>query len=755
MAGGSQTVGYRYLMSLHMGIARGPLNELVEIRVGDLTAWTGITDISEGDPVRILINSPNLFGGDSKEGGIVGPAYLLPGGSDQVLPGAESTELGVLPSIEDSLGGDVPAFRGVTTVWYDGIVTSMNPYPKPWSFRWRRSTAGWYNDDPWYPAKAAIQMDDGAIVGMNPAHILYEINTNPEWGRGMPADLIDENSYIYAANFFCAECFGLCIPWFRRESLREFTQVVIDHIGGVQYVDRETGKMTLRILRNDYILDDLPIYGPDSGLLDIVEDDASAEDTAFNEIICKGFDPVRKEEITVRVQNMAAIQSQGEIISNTIEYPGIPTKSLLTRIAARELRAQSGLRKMTIYLDRRGWRVAPGMPFRVQYPAKGIGDIVLRPIEIRDGTLTDGRIELKCIQDVFSLPDAVYLQPQDSLWEPPAQEAEPSPESRLLEANYRDFYRRSSQADRDALASGDSFIGTVAKAPDSSTHEYKLLTRTSTTEYGTGVIGGFTAWLTLAAGLLPLEEDMEIESENFDSFMIEFVPGMVALIDDEQIEIVAYDEEYGRFQIKRGVGDTIPDEHEPGATIWLVDDEMVSDGAEYQDGETVFAVVLPRTFNDELDQYDAEELSLEVDQRVIRPYPPGDVRIDDNSIYEPYGETPVPLVTWTHRDRITQADQVVDHTEGSIGPEPGVTYTITIFAEDGETELSVHSGIVDPEFEYTVDLQYDDGSPEVVWMELKSVRGGLDSFFSYMFRVELYGTSGWGYSWGYNWGGLS
>ncbi|AGF89243.1 hypothetical protein SP019_00250, partial [Salmonella phage FSL SP-019] len=35
------TVGYKYYMGLFMGLFRGPVNEIVEIRVGDRTAWTG------------------------------------------------------------------------------------------------------------------------------------------------------------------------------------------------------------------------------------------------------------------------------------------------------------------------------------------------------------------------------------------------------------------------------------------------------------------------------------------------------------------------------------------------------------------------------------------------------------------------------------------------------------------------------------------------------------------------------------------
>jgi hypothetical protein len=145
--GGGGTTGFRYLMSLLFGMGRGPINELVEIEVGDKKAWQG--NLSD-DTVQ-SINKPNLFGGDEKEGGIVGKFRLFPGRFDQVLPGAAPG----LPSVKDSIGGLVSEFRNMTMLWFDGEISAMNPYPKEWKFRLRRYDAGWYNDEPWYPSSPA------------------------------------------------------------------------------------------------------------------------------------------------------------------------------------------------------------------------------------------------------------------------------------------------------------------------------------------------------------------------------------------------------------------------------------------------------------------------------------------------------------------------------------------------------------------------------------------------------------------------
>lgn len=750
------TIGYTYFMSLHIGLGRGPLNQVAEIQVGERVAYPQAIDISNAGQA-FVIDKPDLFGGKKKEGGIVGPAYLYNGAADQVLQPALPSVLGTLPSIESSLGGDVPSFRGVTTLWFDGQVTSMTPYPKSWSFRVRRYSAGWYNNDPWYPAKARVVLrnaKDEDIFAMNGIHILYEVNTNPEWGRGMPPELIDENSFIVAANQICSEGLGLCIPWFRRETIKEFIPVIIDHLGAVQYISRETGKLTVRLIRDDYVANDLPIFTPDTGLIGLEDDDAGSEETAYNEIIVVGYDPTTREDIQVRVQNLAAIQAQGEIISNTVEYRGLATRALCARAAQRELKTQLPLRRMTVILDRRGWRIAPGMVFRVQYPEKGIANIILRAGECTDyGNKNNGRIVIKAVEDIFGMPETSFVQPPSGEWVPPNFDAVPPTDSRLYEVNWRDYVLRSEPADQDAIDLGTSYVSMLAESPGGTAQEFDLISKLATESYADRepVTGGFISTLELAADIEPLDTSLEVVNANIAAWMTEFVPGMAVLIDDEQIEFTAFDDVTRIATIKRGVADTIPAAHTTGATIWMIDDELVSDEREYADGDTVYAKALTRTSTDLLPEAEGTEVSLEMNQRVFRPYPPGDVQVDGDSIYVLVGEHPEPVLTWSHRDKKAQGATLVGHLDAGVGPPAGLTYVIRVFSDDGLTLLSEHDvGSVDT-WTYTGALQYDDGYPSRVVMTLSAKQDDVESYFAYVFNVII--QSGYGYGYGLNYGG--
>lgn len=79
MSGGkgskSVTVGYRYYAGMHLALCHGPVDSLNKIVVGERTAWSGSLTSSG----QITINQPDLFGGDDREGGIVGAVDLVMG----------------------------------------------------------------------------------------------------------------------------------------------------------------------------------------------------------------------------------------------------------------------------------------------------------------------------------------------------------------------------------------------------------------------------------------------------------------------------------------------------------------------------------------------------------------------------------------------------------------------------------------------------------------------------------------------------
>jgi hypothetical protein len=744
MGAKKQTIGYRYFMSLLSGLCRGPVDEFVAIQAADLEAWSGTIT---GNTLS-SINKPNLFGGEKKEGGLQGPFSVWMGADNQVLPGAQ----GSLPSVKASIGGgQVSDFRGVVTLWYDGLVSAMNPYVKEWRFRVRRWSKGWWQNNVWYPEKALILMEDGKVKAMNGAHIIYECCTNPQWGRGLDASKLDENSFIYAANTLCSEGFGICLAWYRKEDIDVFISKVCDLIGAVLYTDRETGKIVLRLVRDDYIASELPLFTPTTGLLEIREDDSGSADSAYNEVIGTGKSPIDNKEFQVRAQNLAAFQSQQAVNSMDQDYRGIPTKELLSRIVLRDLRANAvGLKKYTVVLDRRAWRLAPGMPFRISDPTKGIDNVVLRAGEIDDGQMLDGKIQVKSVQDVFGLPTTSYVVPTEPGWTPPPTTALPAPEARLIEAGYRDIYLIAGAGDAEAAPVDDAYVGQLAIAPNTTSYQYDLATKADgETEYEVRGTGSFTGNAKLADDITALQTSFVVtDPQSFDADNV----GQALYVGEELIRLDAYDEGTNTATVTRGVGDTIPQEHASGARLWTIDDDLINDGRSYSEGETVYSKVLTLISSDALSIADAPEMSVELVGRQGRPYPPADVKVDGTSVYTLTGEHAEPVLTWASRNRITQADQLVGHTEASVAGETDQVYNIRVYTlDDPDTPIRAEDGITDLTWTYDAAMQSADGAPSSVRIELESARGDIVSWQRYEFVVLL--KSGWGYGWGYNWGG--
>lgn len=763
MGKGKQTIGYHYLMTFAAGFGRGPIDALRQIEVNEKIAWEG----AASDATPNYINKPKLFGGQEKEGGIQGGFILLQGDEEQVLPGATFASSGTpglsiigrafggpvpstrIPDIKQLMGGLSGEWRGFTAILFDGLVASMNPYVKEWRFRVWRSRRGWHNDECWYPAKATIWLANGNVHAMNPAHIIYQCLTDPTWGKGEAADMIDENSFVYAANMLCSEGFGLCIPWYRQEDVDSFIQVVCDHIAAIIYQDKTTGKYVLRLLRDDYNPDEIPHFDYDSGLLEIEEDD-SASGEAVNEVVLTGFDPQTRQDFQVRAHNNAGLQAQRGPISRTMEFKGLPTRELGLRVAQRELRLLSGgLKKLRLKLDRRAWQLAPGSVCRISSPENNIANMIVRIGEMSEGSSNGQRaIVAKVMEDVFALPATTFTNAGDNEWTPPVGEPEPAVAELIFELSYRDLYRAIGQSELAALDPNDAAIGVVAIPGGSGSYLYDLVTVIDgQTDAEVNQNRSYTTSAVLVNAIGPLDTTITIEQPY--EFSEENV-GDLLLIGEEQVELVAYDSETFTGTIARGCGDTLPMPHPAGTRIWSLDDDIGLDNQNYVTGETVIASVFPINGGAVLGEDEAAELNVTLVGRHARPYPPADLKVGGFSVFANAGEQNEPVFTWAHRDRVIQEDQIVSHTDPSIGPEPGTTYTFRIYSV-ADVLLRTEAEIVGDTWTYTAAMQAEDGAPSSVRIEVESVRDGLASFQRYSFTVIL--NSGWGYGYGLNYGG--
>lgn len=745
------TAGYSYYMGLHMGIGRGPIDELMEIEVGGRTAWRG--SVKESSFFRI--RAENLFGGKKAEGGIEGGFELYMGDKDQVVSDKLKSMLG---------GGSQPEFRGVATGYFDGLVSAMNPYPKAWRFKIRRILKGW-DGGVWYPEKAVIELtghdDEGKeypIKAMNPAHVIYECMTNRDWGRGISRDLLFDSEFRKVADTLFEEGFGICIAWRRQDTLESFIQNILNHISGVLYVDKFTGTFKLKLLRNDYDADNLPVYGFESGLLQIEEATNGAIHGLMNECVVKWFNPIVGKESQVRAQNLALIQTSGAIKSDTFTYEGVPTAKLATIIAERDLRvASTNVRRFTLVCDRRAWRVQPGDVLKISDPkTRGLESVIVRVADTEESKQSDGQIRLSCVQDTFSFDLNTFTGVQDPSF--PKPNLNPVPARRLVyEATYAELSSLFPLGEFEAIKPSFGYLRAQAEKGSPVTMAFEMhVQNPATGKYEKTGAGDFTALFELPVDLGYLDRYIRMK-DPVDEDLIEV--GDVFYVNQEIIMIQSIEED-GLVEIRRGVYDTVPHQHPAGSVVW----DMVQGGGldltTRQAGETLSVKILPWTLSGGvLDESNVSEDELTFNYRFYRPYAPGKVELTSVESTEPkpwfnghvlradVGEAEVPdalTITWAHRDRPMQQDKPIYHEQDSIGPEPGTTYRISILNAKGEV-IRRENGITGTQFVYTygqasLDLNVEASAidPVAGYLRLESMRDGFESWQNYLIPITVF-----------------
>lgn len=718
MGGGRKkkvTVGYRYGLTVHVAACSGPVDVVEKILADDRDAYTAPVTTSS----TIYINSPELFGGDKKEGGLSGQMDVQMGEAGQ--------NASMLLTLQ--LGPDLPGFRGVLGFVWRGIMSANNPYLKAFSFVIGRILKGWQDDEAWYPEKATIShtVVTRTQNDINPAHIIYQCLTNTDWGMGYPISSIDDDNFRAAADALYAEGFGLSLAWHQQSTIDTFLGIIFNHIAGSLNVDPRTGKYQIHLIRQDYEIDDLPVFD-DHNISELAGYQRAGWGELVNEVTVKFTDASNFEETAVTVQNIATIQAQGSIVSQSLDFQGITNASLASRVAQRELIARSApLAKIQIKINRDAWQSLPNGVFKLTWPKLGIVAMVMRVVSVGTGTLENGTITIDAIEDVFGLPDSSYVNQQDNEWQDPLQPPAPSPQRLLTEVTYYDLATTLTPADLSYIDPDDGYPMMFASRPSVVAYNYKLLIDDVEVDQGAHCVVG----TVLAA--LAKEEFSVFEIGGGDSSQI--TVGEYAVINGEYVRIDAFDPITNELTVARGTIDTIPAEHPINSLIFFGDGASASDPTASPIGAVLDAKVITRTGMGELDPSLAPVDTVTIQARHNKPFPPGKFRI--NGDYMPASVTDDILIEWVERNRLTQDSNLLAQDESSITPEAGTTYTIKIYDQD-EILVRTLTGLTGASYTYTVVDELADcgGEQTHLRIELLAERDGVQSWQSHTHRFE-------------------
>lgn len=677
----------------------------------------------------IFYNSNFIWGGTSNEefpGGIPAIVYHPDGGGATVYfcnPGVmDATTLdlrqqhGAGTGIkyctltwqfwnEESAGGLAPfaGESGGSPFWVGQL------FPQNWYF---------------YTEGSGVPMVGEPTGDMNFVHMIRENLTDPDWGMGYTDDDIDDDSFEDAADTIFDEQLGGSILWDRQIKIEDFTNELVRHIDAALFVSRTTGKFKIKLIRNDYDPADLPLFD-ESNIESIESPSRAAFGELINSVTIQFWNKATGKDDSITVQDPAAVQQQGQVIGTTLQYPGFTTTRNADIVGQRDLRALSNpFLSCIIVTGEDGRELEPGDVFKLSWAKWGLANVVMR---VTGYALSEGRqtrVRLTCVEDVFATPVNPLFAPPGDGWVDPSQPPEPVETQIADEVPYYEIVQARGQTQADSEIAANPEIGFVfaAAARPASAINARLWTdagggfeQVGTFDFApTGDLAGPMS-KTATTATLTGGQDLDLVTEG--SF------GQIG--EGETMELVrvdSIDATTGALVIGRGVLDTVPHEHLAGETVVFWDLYAGVDPTEYAAGEEVDLRITPVSGAGQVALADAATISVTLDQRAARPYPPGDLTVDGER-YAPAAYNGELEIDWTHRDRTQQTGgEFDDHLAGDIGPEIGTLYRVRTYLDgvldDEQDDLAAGPALVTPS---------GDG---IVRVEVASKRDGLFSMQS-------------------------
>jgi hypothetical protein len=703
-----QKLGYKYFCGIEMAMSYR-IDELLEIQVGDKVAWSGsVTTDSE-----IFINKPTLFGGNDPaangNGGLMG--YL---GVHVGLPNATKDPYLV------SQYGNYSAHRGVFYVVWKGQSRAKgsgwlgnSTRIDAWAFKARFIP----NNLPYatygYSNYSNINSGDA-----NPAEVIYDIWRNSEYAIGAPDSQVDLASFCKAAQTFSNDGYGFSALWDTAKPCKDVITGILQYTDSVLYSDLQTGQLVLKPARADYVKADLPHF-TDDDIIAISSFTRGAWAETTNEVKVPFINRLADfQQQTAQAQDLANQRIQGATISTNIQHLGISNPDTGANVAQRDLRAMTTpLAKTTIQVNLKAYKITPGSPFRfstnrvLDHTGQPITELVMRCTGVKVGSPVNPVIEIEGVEDLFNTEQRVYASPPTPVGNstsvaPVATATQVLDELPLMLA----------QNDTGAR------LWAMAKRPNTGTFTFDLYDSQDGVTYDdddannnftpTGVLidsyaadlgpvdnsATFTVVGATGTDLDKLAAATAAEVANGANLML--------VIEGSKVEIMAFESftvngggNYDFHNVWRGLLDTTPQQFNGGARVWFFSYGDARSNLAYQSGATGYAKLLTRTLQGVLDESAATALTRTMGVRALRPYAPGNLKINGtyrNGTLPGSGDI---TVAWAHRDRVRQGT-VISQGAADVGLEGGASYTLKIYKETG-TLLRTVTGLVATSYIYT------------------------------------------------------
>ena len=720
--GSSKTRVSDYYLATHVGVCHGPVEAVLEIKVGEKVAWSGSSSPADGSAVdghNVKISNEGLFGGNKKEGGVAGTMTVLHGAATQLIPSKIAQFIGLARD-------KAPGYRGILSLFFhsaDGRQgfkwASNNPYLKPLWVKVRSKPGTWY------PQKAMIGGD------ANPMHIIRECLVNTDWGMGAATKFLDDAQMRQVADTLYSEGFGLSLMWAQQDSIESFIAEILRHINGTMCINPSTGKFHFKLIREDYTQATLPAFNRDQGT--IRSSQRKGWDETVNEINVSWTNPESEESEVVTVHDPANITIQGAIVADSRDMYGIRNIGLATRVAMREIQAASKpLMQVDVDFDRSAFGLLPGDTIKlVDWKELNFSEIVMRVVTIDYGTPDSMVIRASLVEDVFGQP-AVYTAQNPDRWQSSAEDPKPIVSWEVMTAPYFMVARLLGETRAQSLTYPAVYPLVMAAPEGKDTNTYVQQAQRGNIA-GTGPVwqnsyDRVPVGFATLVNILPIGVTGEVTLTGLKGRVYAEV-GNYLFIGGQNGEIcLITDTSSGAIVVRRGCLDTSPRQWPAGTPVWITDDNRHGFDEELSAyGATQNYRLLPTTSKGQLQASLAPVISGTMSDRPFRPYPPANVRVNGD-LFPSAKQLPLAF-SWSERNRILETSVILPWDSGSVPAEPGTSYTLEVDAFVGgawQANAVVVRNAVITRFDVKSDILPSNTS--AIRFRLWATKGGLRSW---------------------------
>jgi hypothetical protein len=601
----------------------------------------------------------------------------------------------------------------------------------------------------YFSCNGIIETSENSNPDMNPAHIIRECLTE-SWGLGYSDDVIDEDSFRKAADTLYKERLGISTILDTQVEIKDFLNTIYQHINATLYTDRNTGKFVLKLIRDDYDVDDLLVLNEKN--VRSVSDYSKVMATELtNSVTVTYTNASIYEPSTITVQDIALQNSNGgSVVSVAKNYEGFTNPDVASRVAQRDLKTLSSpIVSCSIEASNVAGSLNVGDCFILDWPEYSNDSMVMRVNAINYGSSKDYSVKIKCLQDVFKESDTSISSPDKPIWENPISDPKPATPTVAFELPYFSLARQLGQDNVDNALNSRPDIGYVGCAggrPSSDAINAKMYINHSATAYSQSSSLDFMPTAKLAEAVTEMTTVFKIKN-GVNLNLVEV--GNFLQIDNEIIGIVSITTT--EVTVKRGCLDTIPAKHNLDGYLMFWENYAGYDTTEFVTNEVINVKICPITLRGELNIDLAPVDTVTIKGRAYRPYPPANVKFNGQYFPE-YIKGEKITVTWVHRNRVQQTSGMIGFTDGNITPEVGTSYVISFYGETGELkktyETTSNTQAWDTE---QTDCGFTDRLNNRIKVTIQSKRDNVLSMQTYSHEII---RVGYGYSYGIYYGGL-